>query len=184
MSLPLLRKAIPKAKLTTPEALLKWDCWGLWGATWWHLNSRERKRVESRCLIQVGLMLGVESSPQVKVVLQVSKGFTWAEAKASESSGVGWIEIQDLKAPPRALKKQATEEQSRVWPRGGGRKWSGLEFPCRRTCRPLPRSTQPQIFLQASRVMREKQPMHILVFQDIFTNIVRFLKTRVDFIAS
>ena len=67
-------------------------------------------------------MLGVESSPQVKVVLQVSKGFTWAEAKASESSGVGWIEIQDLKAPPRALKKQATEEQSRVWPRGGGRK--------------------------------------------------------------
>ena len=61
----------------------------------------------------------MESSPQVKVVLQVSKGFTWVEAKASESSGVGWIEIQDLKAPPRALKKQATQEQSRVWETGG-----------------------------------------------------------------
>lgn len=127
MSLPLLRKAIPKAKLTTPEALLKWGCCGLWGATWWHLNSRERKRVESRCLIQVGLMLGMESSPQVKVVLQVSKGFTWAEAKAS---GVGWIEIQDLKAPPRALKKQATQEQSRVWETGGQeviRVWISLQ---------------------------------------------------------
>ena len=130
MSLPLLWKAIPKAKLTTPEALLKWGCCGLWGATWWHLNSRERKRVESRCLIQVGLMLGMESSPQVKVVLQVSKGFTWAEAKASESSGEGWIEIQDLKAPPRALKKQATQEQSRVWETGGQeviRVWISLQ---------------------------------------------------------
>ena len=37
------RLSLPKAKLTTSEALLKWDCCGLWGATWWLLNSKERK---------------------------------------------------------------------------------------------------------------------------------------------
>lgn len=82
---------------------------------------RKKTGVELRYFIQVGLMLGMENSPQVKVVLQVSKGFTWAEAKATGSSEeVGWIEIQDLKAPSRALKKQATQEQSRVWVKGGG----------------------------------------------------------------
>lgn len=91
-----------------------------------HLVASQLKRketgVELRCSIQVGLMLGMENSPQVKVVvLQVSEGFTWTEAKAVGSSEeVGWIEIQDLKAPPRALKKQATQEQSRVWVKGGG----------------------------------------------------------------
>lgn len=66
-------------------------------------------------------MLGVENSPQVKMVLRVSKGFTWAEAKATGSSEeVGWTEIQDLKVPPRALKKQTTQEQSQVWVKDGG----------------------------------------------------------------
>lgn len=84
-------------------------------------TQKKGKGVELRCSIQVGLMLGGENSPQVKMVLQVSKGFTWAEAKATGSSEeVGWTEIQDLKVPPRALKKQTTQEQSQVWVKDGG----------------------------------------------------------------
>ena len=60
----------------------------------------------------------------------------------------------------------------------------GLNFPTEEPAGLFQGVPSLSIFLQAFRVMREKQPIHILLFQNIFTNIVRFLKTRVDFIAS
>ena len=62
----------------------------------------------------------------------------------------------------------------------------GLNFPTEEPAGIFLGVPSLSIFLQAFRVIREKQPVYILLFQNIFTNIVHFKKkkTRVDFITS
>lgn len=52
----------------------------------------------------------------------------------------------------------------------------GLNFPTEEPAGIFLGVPSLSIFLQAFRVIREKQPKHILLFQNIFTNIVHFFK--------